>query len=463
MGLDRSEERITHKMECRGIIPAEIDRFLRRVQRVREGHGPHIPLQSVSSPDSQFILETASDPIEIEELARHGRSLLSQVVVIKLNGGRSTTMGGEVPKGLIVAKDGRTFLDIVAGQMSALDREFGVKVPLDLMNSFFTHHPTMGLVNALRMQVKTFIQHQAPRLVLETLEPLETDTDEDWAPTGHGDIYASLQQSGLLEELLAKGKRYAFISNMDNLAAVLEPWILGLIARDGIEFLMEVTDRTEVDRKGGTLVLRDGALELLEIAQVDPEERDRFMDIRQFRVFNTNNIWVDLTAAARALAEDSLCLPIIQNRKVVDGIGVVQLETAMGAAIGSFSSARGLRVSRDRFFPTKNVEDLFVLQSDACILDESHRLHPNPARPASLPLRPRVIFSPDFLNSAMAIESRFEDPGTVSMVRAVCLEVCGPVFFERDVIVEGSVRVIGGPAGTCRVARGSVLRDCTFP
>ncbi|MCA1959457.1 MAG: UTP--glucose-1-phosphate uridylyltransferase [Desulfomonile sp.] len=463
MGPNRSEERITQKMKFRGIGPAEIDRFLRRVRHVREGHGAHIPLHSVSSPDSQFILETAADPAQRKELAQLGRSLLSKIVVIKLNGGRSTTMGGEVPKGIIVAKDGRTFLDIVAGQMSALRRAYGIEVPLVLMNSFFTHQPTMDLVSALPVSVKTFIQHQAPRLVEKTLEPLETGTDEDWAPAGHGDVYTSLQQSGLLEELLAEGKRYAFISNMDNLAAVLEPWILGLIERDGIEFLMEVTDRTEEDRKGGTLVLRDGALELLEIAQVNPDERDEFMDIHRFRVFNTNNIWIDLVSMARALAEDSLRLPIIQNHKVIEGTEVVQLETAMGAAIGSFATARGLRVSRDRFFPTKSVEDLFVLQSNACVLDDSDRLQPNPARPPGLPLRPRVIFAPDFLNSAMAMESRFEDPGSISMVKAAYLEVCGPVYFERDVIVEGSVKVDGRSAVNCRIMRGSLLRDCTFP
>lgn len=463
MGRDRAEDRITHKMESREIRGIEIDRFLQRVRSVRDRGSAHIPLDQVSTPDSHFILDAAHMCARRDELSRLGRSLLSQAVVIKLNGGRSTTMGGEVPKATIVAKDGRTYLDIVAGQIKSLRKETGVEVPLVLMNSFFTHQPTIDLLSSFDIAVRTFMQNQAPRLVEETLDPLDTDTDEDWAPTGHGDVYVSLQQSGLLDELLAQGKRYAFISNMDNLAAVMEPWILGLMAQDGIRFLMEVTDRTEVDRKGGTLVLRDGALELLEIAQVDPDEQDWFMDIRRFRVFNTNNIWIDLVALARTLADDCLKLPIIQNRKNIGGTWVLQLETAMGAAIGFFAAARGLRVSRDRFFPTKNVEDLFVLQSDACVLDSSDRLYPNPARPASLPLRPRVIFGPDFLDSAMALDSRFEDAGSVSLVGAVHVEVWGSVFFERDVVIEGTVVVKGGQGEVCRVPRGSVLRDRTYP
>ncbi|MEJ2718062.1 MAG: UTP--glucose-1-phosphate uridylyltransferase [Deltaproteobacteria bacterium] len=463
MEFDRVEKEIWQKMERRGLRAGAIGLFLRMVRQAKEDESAYVPLDSVSPPDSKLILNTPPDAVEVAELEARGRELLSQAVMIKLNGGRSTTMGGDVPKGTLIAKDGRSYLEIIAGQVKAFDTKWNVNVPLVLMDSFFTHEPTLEVTSRFDIPVRTFVQNQVPRLVENSFQPLETGSDDDWVPPGHGDVYASLSSSGLLDRLIAEGRRIAFISNLDNLAASLEPWILGLIERERIDFLMEVTDRTEVDRKGGTLIVRDDHLDLLEIAQVAAEERDRFMDINQFRVFNTNNMWVDLEALSSAINRQALKLPIIQNRKTVDGVSIVQLETAMGAAIGSFPGARGLRVGRERFFPTKKVEDLFLLQSDACVLDSMDRLQRNPRRPPDLSLRPMVIFSPDFLDSPIKMHLRFEDPSTVSLVRAVSFEVRGAVFFEREVKIEGEVVVEGSGGEILRIGRGTVLADGKYP
>ena len=42
------------------------------------------------------------------------------------------------------------------------------------------------------------------------------------------------------------------------------------------EFLMEVTDKTKADVKGGTLIDYDGSIRLLEIAQVPSEHVEDF-------------------------------------------------------------------------------------------------------------------------------------------------------------------------------------------
>jgi len=449
-------------MLARHVPELVIDNFLAMLRDIANGVDAYVPLDSVSEPDESRLLNTPDDPAQIHELGKAGKGLLERVVLIKLNGGRSTTMGGDVPKGILAAKSGRSYLEIVAGQVKAVEKQWGVRVPLVLMNSFFTHDATLGVIGKLEIPVRTFVQNQVPRLVADTLAPLQTGTEEDWAPPGHGDVYQTLRLSGLLDEFISSGRRWAFISNVDNLAATLEPWILGLIDHHGIDFLIEVTDRTESDRKGGTLVMRSGRLDLLEIAQVSPEDKDAFMDLERFPVFNTNNVWVDLRAVAKALDLGELKFPIIQNSKVVAGAGVIQLETAMGAAIGCFPAASGLRVSRDRFFPTKKVEDLFVLQSDACILDAMDRIRSNPLRPSDLPLRPEVIFGSDFLASPLEIQFRFEDPSSISMVKAESLEVQGPVFFERDVTIEGRVRVIARSGHTYPIRKGSTLRDALY-
>ncbi len=457
-----SEELIRNKMRTLGISRPEIEDFLHKVRKAC-AESAFVPLSEVETPGPDMLFSLGRDPGQRKHLEQKGLDCLNQLLVIKLNGGRSTTMGGSVPKGILEAKDGLSYLEIVMHQMAALNKEYGLDTPLMLMNSFFTHGPTMEIVKKLDIPVTTLMQSQVPRLLQDSFAPLETNTDEDWVPPGHGDLYDSLKRSGQLELFLEKGYRWAFISNLDNLAACLEPWILGLMLEEQVDFILEVTERTISDRKGGTPVFQNGRLQLLEIAQVGPEERSTFQDIHRFPFFNTNNIWINLQSLQDVLSKRSLDLPIIQNQKIVAGRNVVQIETAMGAALGCFNNAKALRVGRERFFPTKKVSDLLVLRSDACRLDSLYRLQRNPLRPDSLTFLPTVFFAEDFLDSPLVMKSRFENPASLSLARADSLDVYGPVFFESDVIIEGKVEVRGRQGGICRVVRGTILRDECYP
>src|SRR3712207_9328543 len=72
-----------------------------------------------------------------------------------------------------------------------------------------------------------------------------------------------------------------------------------------LPIFMEVCDRTEADRKGGHLARRPGAgLVLREIAQTPEDDVDAFQDVERHRYFNTNNLWVDLTALAAVLRSE---------------------------------------------------------------------------------------------------------------------------------------------------------------
>ena len=90
-----------------------------------------------------------------------------------------------------------------------------------------------------------------------------------WYPPGHGDFYQAFHNSGLLDELVDQGRKYVFLSNIDNLGATVDLSILKHIVEASSEFIMEVTDKTRADVKGGTLINYDGHLRLLEVAQVN--------------------------------------------------------------------------------------------------------------------------------------------------------------------------------------------------
>jgi UTP--glucose-1-phosphate uridylyltransferase len=237
------------------------------------------------------------------------------------------------------------------------------------------------------------------------------------------------------------------ISNADNLGATTEARIAAHMERDEIPFLMEVVIGTEADRKGGHIARRksDGQLVLRETAQTPKEDEESFRDYRRWRYYNTNSLWVDLRVLAETLDETDgvLELPLIVNRKTVDprdknSPAVIQLESAMGAAIGSFKGAQMLCVPRTRFAPVKTTDDLLVLRSDAYTLSEDDMVvAPIPERAENLPY---VELDPDFYKLLDDFEQRFPE-GPPSLREAERLIVHGDVTFGRAVRVRGAVEL----------------------
>lgn len=81
---------------------------------------------------------------------------------------------------------------------------------------------------------------------------------------------------------LCLGIEYIFVSNIDNLGATVDTSLLKHVIDSEAEFVMEVTDKTRADIKGGTLVSVNGQIRLLELAQVASDHRTDFM--KRFKV-----------------------------------------------------------------------------------------------------------------------------------------------------------------------------------
>jgi UTP--glucose-1-phosphate uridylyltransferase len=443
----------TDKMRAEGLSEAAVETFAYYERLLKEGDQGTLP---------ESELEPVSDLPDAAELPESDGAALDQAVVLKLNGGLGTSMGMTKAKSLLEVKEGLTFLDIIVRQILWLRERHGARVPLLLMNSFATRDDTLAALEryrdiALDGLPLDFLQGRVPKLLEDGHEPVEWPADRalEWAPPGHGDVYTSLAGSGLLDELLERGYRYVFMSNSDNLGAVLDTRILDWFAGEGLPFLSESTDRTEGDRKGGHLARRrsDGGLVLRETAQTPDEDREAFEDVSRHRFFNCNNVWVDLRALRRTLSDRGgvLGLPMIVNRKTVDANdpsspAVVQLETAMGAAIGVFEGAGALRVPRSRFTPVKTTSDLLVVRSDAYRLGEDWTVSTARDQP------PVVSLDDDYFKLMGDFEPRFPG-GPPSLLEAERLTVEGDVTFGRDVVVRGAVKV----EGRGRVADGQVL------
>jgi UTP--glucose-1-phosphate uridylyltransferase len=456
-GLRLCEE----KMRAAGVPDVAIATFAHYYRQLEEGASGLIPEAEIEP------VESVPDADALPEPPDGAREALDRTVVIKLNGGLGTSMGMTKPKSLVPVKDGLTFLDVIARQVLELRRRFDARVPLVLMNSFATRDASLAALkryDELPGEVPLdFVQNKEPKLRVEDLMPVEwpPNPDLEWCPPGHGDIYTALVTSGMLESLLEHGYEYAFVSNSDNLGAVLAPRILAWFASERAPFLMEVADRTEADRKGGHLAQRPGGRLLLrEIAQTPEADLDAFQDISRHRYFNTNSLWVSLPALAEALRErdNVLGLPMIVNRKTVDPTDpsspeVFQLETAMGAAIEVFEGARALRVPRSRFAPVKTTNDLLALRSDCYVLTEDQHVELAPEREGGPPL---VDLDPAYYKLLADFEARFP-AGPPSLLRARRFAVRGDVVFGADVVVTGDVEVQAAGDQQVHIADGTVL------
>ncbi|KDN43907.1 putative UTP-glucose-1-phosphate uridylyltransferase [Tilletiaria anomala UBC 951] len=368
---------------------------------------------------------------------------LNKLAVLKLNGGLGTTMGCVGPKSVIEVRDGMTFLDLSVRQIEHLNSQYDVNVPFILMNSFNTDDDTARVIQKYanhNVQILTFNQSRYPRVNKESLLPCPRSATSDknlWYPPGHGDLFDAINNSGLLDRLIAAGKEYLFVSNVDNLGAVVDFNIYQHMIDSQAEFISEVTDKTKADVKGGTLIDYEGTIRLLEIAQVPSEHVEDFKSIKKFKIFNTNNLWLNIKAIKRVLEDEELDLEIIVNNKSLDsGEAVIQLETAVGAAIKHFRGAKGVNVPRSRFLPVKSCSDLLLITSDLYSLQHG-QLIMNPQRMFN---QTPVVKLGDTFKKVAHFQKRFKTiPNIIELDH---LTVSGDVVFGRNITLRGTCIIV---------------------
>ena len=435
---DEGLEQARSKMDEAGVDPAAIDVFAHYYRLVESGETGMIPESTIEPIDMPALAD-----VELPDTTEG----LAGTVVIKLNGGLGTSMGLDKVKSLLEVRDGLSFLDIIARQVLWARETYDVTLPLVFMDSFRTSDDTTEALSGYDLAVSglplDFLQNKEPKLRSDDLTPVswEQDPTLEWCPPGHGDLYTALRGTGLLERLIDAGYRRAFVSNSDNLGATPDARVAEWFAQSGAPFAIEAVRRTPSDRKGGHFARRtsDGRIVLRETAQTLDGDKEALADLSRHRFASTNNLWFDLAAMRDELdrREGVLGLAMITNTKTVDPSDpespeVIQIETAMGAAIEIFDDSQLIEVTRERFLPVKTTNDLLVLRSDCYDLTESHHL----SLADGLESVPFVDLDARFYKLVHDFDRRFPD-GVPSLRRADRLVVEGDWTFGADVTVVG--------------------------
>jgi UTP--glucose-1-phosphate uridylyltransferase len=300
-----------------------------------------------------FALPAPGTP-EHAALAAAGEQAIAagQVGVVILAGGMATRFGGGV-KAAVDVLPGWSFLALKLADVQNVATRTGGSVPVFLLVSFSTHEvvETLGRKASLpNMPVETVAQFVSLRLDSNGDIFHEADGEPSLYAPGHGDLTFALRASGALARFRQAGGRVLFVSNVDNLAATLDPAIVGAHLRQGRAVTVEVV-RNEPGDVGGAPARVDGVLQIVEAFRFPPDYPQG-----QLPVFNTNTFAMDAAAIDR-----DFDLTFFRVTKTVEDQEVIQFERLVGQ-VTAFVPTGLVVVPRHpplgRFEPIKDPGDL---------------------------------------------------------------------------------------------------------
>ncbi len=353
-GLDLSEA-TTALLDRYGFDRACFDRLRTRLARGEAGDASNRIAGTVRPPADGDVdpLPPPGSPRH-RELSALGEAAIrdGKVAAIVLAGGMATRFGGVVKAAVDVAP-GHTFLDLKLADIQSSAARAQGSVPTYLMTSFATDADVTRMAlqaNQDGRPVDTFAQFISLRLRRDGSVFRDAHGEPSAYAPGHGDLTVALRTRGVLGRLLQKGVELLYMSNVDNLAATLDPAIIGAHVASGKQISVEVADKAKGD-KGGAPARVDGTLQIVEGFRFP-----KTFDDDSIPVFNTNSFVIDARAVDRDFDYTWFAVT-----KEVEGEPVIQFERLVGE-LTAFHPCHCIGVMREgdegRFMPVKDPPEL---------------------------------------------------------------------------------------------------------
>ncbi|MBI4407886.1 MAG: UTP--glucose-1-phosphate uridylyltransferase [Candidatus Kerfeldbacteria bacterium] len=356
---------IQQQLRAKGVDPEHIKALHVKLQSGELDQTSFVvPAHRLGVPQPAQIINYSTTALDAGIAALRDDALL----LFWLNGGAATRYGaGElanVAKGVTPVVNDISYLELKVRDLLETTKRYQLDVhpPVILMNSFVTDTQTREHFTTLFERYPDldpgrfhFVIQQArvPRFSKATdVDEIDVFVDStgqlSWAPCGHGDFIYLLRE--YFQEQTIPNVRYMLFANIDNVAATIDPALLGLHIQSGLGRTVEIVPK-QAGEQGGLPCLVDNQMMIL-------EEMKLPVDFPASRLpwLNTNTFWFSLPDLLRYDQD----LPWILAEKTIAEGNVIQLERF---ACDVNLPSQYVAVTRDqRFWPIKRYSDLLQYQ-----------------------------------------------------------------------------------------------------
>ncbi len=234
--------------------------------------------------------ELAEIEIRREEYTAAGLEAIraGKIAAVLLAGGQGTRLGWDKPKGTFDMGLTRPLyiFECLIRNLQEVTALAGCPVPLYIMTSdknnadtvaFFAEHDYFGYG---KENVRFFIQEMAPAVSFDGDLYLEAEDRLALSPNGNGGWFASLEKTGCLAEMRAKGIEWLNAFAVDNVCQrICSPDFVGATLLSGCDCGAKVVSKAFPAEKLGVLCLEDGKPSIVEYYEMT----DDMMTLRDGR------------------------------------------------------------------------------------------------------------------------------------------------------------------------------------
>lgn len=203
-----------------------------------------------------------------------------KVGAVLLAGGQGTRLGSDGPKGkynIGLTKEVYIFERLIRNLMDVTDKA-GCFVPLYVMTSDKNHDETIAFFEEKNYFgypkdfVKFFKQEMAPSVDFQGKLYMESADSLSLSPNGNGGWFYSMEVTGVLKDVKARGVEWLNIFAVDNvLQRIADPVFVGATIDSGCVSGAKVVRKADPEEKIGVLCLEDGKPSIVEYYEMTEE------------------------------------------------------------------------------------------------------------------------------------------------------------------------------------------------
>lgn len=226
---------------------------------------------------------------ERQEYMQIGRNVIQkkEYAVAIMAGGQGSRLGYEGPKGtykLDIGSEGKYLFEILIDKLKRAKKRYGVYIPCYIMTSKDNNEDTIHFFEKMKFfgYPKKYVRFfkQNSKLVLN--DNGKIIIGEDYliksSSNGNGEIFTSMREQGIVEELKKDGIKWLFICGVDNiLVHLVDTMLLGLTIKNNEEIGTRTILKNNPEERVGVFCKQNGKVKVIEYTEI-PKETARAVD-----------------------------------------------------------------------------------------------------------------------------------------------------------------------------------------